>query len=61
MTFGYDSGWAFSRSVAGIEEFALDLLNRIRYKRWSAKVELLLPVVATTVDLSDMLISAQRP
>jgi ankyrin repeat protein len=35
MTFGYDSKWAFSRSVAGIDDFALDLLNRLRSKRWS--------------------------
>lgn len=38
MTFGYDSNWAFSRSVAGIEEFASDLLNRLRNKRWSIEV-----------------------
>ncbi|ERF71993.1 hypothetical protein EPUS_07463 [Endocarpon pusillum Z07020] len=35
ITFGYDSKWAFSRSIAGIDDFALDLLNRLRMKRWS--------------------------
>lgn len=38
MTFGYDSRWAFSPSKADIEDFALDLLNRLRLERWSAKV-----------------------
>ena len=38
MTFGYNSKWAFSPSVAGLEEFAIDLLNRLRNKRWSTEV-----------------------
>lgn len=33
MTFGYDSGLAFSRSKAGVESFARDLLNRLRLLR----------------------------
>jgi len=33
MTFGYDSALAFSRSTAGIENFARDLLNRLRMVR----------------------------
>lgn len=40
MTFGYDSKWAFSPSTADIKDFALDLLNRLRSKRWSAKVSI---------------------
>ncbi|SPO07348.1 uncharacterized protein DNG_10042 [Cephalotrichum gorgonifer] len=39
MTYGYDSGLAFSRSKAGIENFALDLLNRLRMMRTSEKEE----------------------
>jgi len=38
MTFGYDSKPAFSPSIADIKDFALDLLNRLRNKRWSARV-----------------------
>lgn len=38
MTFGYDSKWAFSPSTADIKDFSLDLLNRLRNKRWSAEV-----------------------
>lgn len=38
MTFGYDSKWAFSPSTADINDFARDLLHRLRSKRWSAKV-----------------------
>jgi hypothetical protein len=38
MTFGYDSGLAFSRSKAGIENFARDLLNRLRMLRSSHEV-----------------------
>lgn len=37
MTFGYDSKWAFSPSTADIKDFALDLLNRLRAKRWSPR------------------------
>ncbi|KAI5459563.1 hypothetical protein BGZ63DRAFT_254666 [Mariannaea sp. PMI_226] len=33
MTFGYDSGLAFSRSIAGVENFSIDLLNRLRAVR----------------------------
>ena len=33
MTFGYESAWAFSNSVSGIEHKALDLLNRLSAKR----------------------------
>ena len=38
MTFGYDSALAFSRSKAGIETFAIDLLNRLRLVRSNYKV-----------------------
>jgi hypothetical protein len=38
MTFGYNSKWAFSPSVADVEDFALDLLNKLRIKRWSIEV-----------------------
>jgi hypothetical protein len=38
MTFGYDSGLAFSRSKAGVENFARDLLNRLRLVRGSHQV-----------------------
>lgn len=38
MTFGYDSGLAFNRSKAGIENFARDLLNRLRMVRSSGDV-----------------------
>ena len=33
MTFGYESAWAFSNSVSGIEHKAFDLLNRLSAKR----------------------------
>lgn len=33
MTFGYDAAIAYSRSVSGIEDFARDLLNRLRGMR----------------------------
>ena len=33
MTFGYDSTVAFAKSMAGLEDFALDLLERIRISR----------------------------
>lgn len=33
MTFGYDSGLAFTRSIAGVENFSIDLLNRLRLVR----------------------------
>ena len=33
MTFGYESAWAFSNSVSGIRDKALDLLNRLSAKR----------------------------
>lgn len=38
ITFGYDSGLAFSRSKAGIENSARDLLNRLRILRSSYEV-----------------------
>lgn len=38
MTFGYDSALAFSRSKAGIETFARDLLNRLKMVRITAGV-----------------------
>jgi hypothetical protein len=38
MTFGYDSALAFSRSRAGVETFAKDLLNRLRMMRTSREV-----------------------
>lgn len=38
MTFGYDSGLAFSRSKAGVENFARDLLNRLRAVRTTSEV-----------------------
>jgi hypothetical protein len=38
MTFGYDSGLAFSKSKAGIENFARDLLNKLRAVRSSYEV-----------------------
>lgn len=38
MTFGYDSGLAFSRSRAGLDNFARDLLNRLRMVRNDTKV-----------------------
>lgn len=40
MTFGYDSALAFSRSQAGIESFARDLLNRLRMIRTSPQVKI---------------------
>lgn len=33
MTFGYDSGLAFSKSRSGVANFARDLLNRLRVAR----------------------------
>ncbi|KAK5329530.1 hypothetical protein LTR93_001117 [Exophiala xenobiotica] len=36
MTFGYNSKLAFSPSTADVKDFALDLLMRLRNKRWSA-------------------------
>jgi len=38
MTFGYDSGLAFTKSKAGIENFARDLLNRLRIIRRDNRV-----------------------
>lgn len=43
MTFGYDSKLAFSRSKAGIDSFARDLLNRLRMVRKSTEVRPYLP------------------
>jgi alpha-beta hydrolase superfamily lysophospholipase len=33
MTYGYESAVAFSKSTAGIEEFARDLLERLKSVR----------------------------
>jgi len=33
MTYGYNAGAAFSLSTATVDDFALDLLNRLRSKR----------------------------
>ena len=38
MTFGYDATIAFSRSQAGLQSFAMDLLNRLRAMRVSSEV-----------------------
>lgn len=38
MTFGYDSRLAFSRSRAGLDNFARDLLNRLRMVRVNSEV-----------------------
>lgn len=37
MSYGYNSAVAFSKSVAGIEEFAEDLLNRLDNERATAE------------------------
>ena len=39
MSFGYDSFTAFSKSVTGIEDFAADLLNRMKDERRTAQVQ----------------------
>ncbi|CAK7206831.1 hypothetical protein SEUCBS139899_009637 [Sporothrix eucalyptigena] len=41
MTYGYDSGLAFSSSKAGLESFARDLLNRLRMLRSSPEALIL--------------------
>jgi hypothetical protein len=38
MSYGYSSTIAFSKSVAGIDEFAVDLINRLDNERESAEV-----------------------
>jgi hypothetical protein len=38
MSYGYDSVLAFSKSIAGIDEFAADLLNRLNDERETAQV-----------------------
>ena len=53
MTFGYDSRWAFSPSTADIKDFAYDLLNRLRSKRWSAEVSVELKFLAFPIDLQE--------
>lgn len=40
MTYGYDSGLLFSRTKAGIDNFARDLLNRLRMMRATPVVRL---------------------
>jgi len=52
MTFGYNSKWAFSPSTADINDFAHDLLNRLRNKRWSANVRTAWPVVSYKISPS---------
>lgn len=47
MTFGYDSSLAFSKSRAGIENYARDLLNRLRAVRASPEVCAVICLVAT--------------
>ena len=39
ISFSYDSLVAFSKSVAGIEDFAADLLNRRKDERRTAQVQ----------------------
>ena len=39
MSFGYDSRVAFTKSVAGVEDLAADLLNRIKDRRRTAQVQ----------------------
>jgi len=41
MSYGYNSAVAFSKSVAGIEEFAEDLLNRLDNERVTAEVSMI--------------------
>jgi hypothetical protein len=38
MSYGYNSVVAFSKSVAGIDEFAQDLLNRLEDERETGQV-----------------------
>jgi hypothetical protein len=38
MSYGYDSIVAFSKSVAGVDEFAADMLNRLYYERATPQV-----------------------
>jgi hypothetical protein len=37
MSFGYDSALAFGKSVANLEDFAIDLLDRLRGERRSQR------------------------
>jgi hypothetical protein len=39
MSFGYNSGVAFSGSVAGIDDFAISLLRNLMMRRRRAKTE----------------------
>ncbi|KAM6506534.1 hypothetical protein FSOLCH5_013509 [Fusarium solani] len=57
MTFGYDSGLAFSRSIAGVENFSIDLLNRLRVVRSSP--EALVMAHETTDDYGSILDSTK--
>ena len=41
MTFGYDSTLAFGRSIGGVDDFAIDLLDRLHGVRLSATVSVL--------------------
>jgi hypothetical protein len=38
MSYGYNSAVTFSKSVAGIDEFAVDLINRLDNERETAEV-----------------------
>lgn len=40
MSYGYNSSVAFSRSMAGIDEFAEDLLDRLDSERVTVQVNL---------------------
>ena len=45
MSYGYNSAVAFSKSVAGIEEFARDLLERLRIARKASGAKANQPVI----------------
>ncbi|KLU90641.1 hypothetical protein MAPG_10493 [Magnaporthiopsis poae ATCC 64411] len=49
MTFGYDSGLAFSRSRSGIDNFSRDLLNRLRVARNTHEVKFSQPLLGGIV------------
>lgn len=53
MTFGYESGLAFSKSGSGIDTFALDLLNRLRAVRADPKLMLPSPDSGAQADSYD--------
>lgn len=41
MSYGYNSAVAFSKSVAGIDEYPTDLLNRLHHERETAEVSMI--------------------